>query len=214
MNITVTENLKKILNKKIILVSLPVTLLAFSLTGCGNQNTQEVSSVNEQELISQVENNSSLDELESYLEDKTSSGNVIESAISIMSDLFQKLGKAGSEAFNDENTQVALNKAFEEFDTLLGFLFNNEEVAGVRFSDVSDVTKEKIRNWIFKFDEKLNEWVPDYKERFKEWCIKTGADGYNLLINAKEGFNDFRDEIINEYSQTYAEENEKTYTKL
>ena len=60
----------------------------------------------------------------------------------------------------------------------------------------------------------MNEWVPDYKERFKEWCIKTGADGYNLLINAKEGFNDFRDEIINEYSQTYAEENEKTYTKL
>lgn len=206
-------------NKKIILAAIPTTLLSFTLIGCGNQNTntQETNENQEQpsnEVATQEEEANVLEEFNSYIEEKASSGSVVEASIGVMKDMWGTLKNAATDAWNSEPTQEALNQAFEEFDTLLGFLFNDEEVAGVKFSELSESGKEAIKNIFYSLDSKLNEWIPDYKERFKEWSIETGASGLNALNNITESLGDWRDQVIAEYQNTYNnEETQKTLTK-
>lgn len=204
-------------HKNIILMAIPTTLLSFSMLGCTNQNTNTNNNVNESEqnaTATPEEEANVLEQFNNYLDEKTSSGSVVESAFGIMKDIGNTIKDAATDAWNSEPTQEALNKAFSEFDVLLGFLFNDEEVAGVKFSELSDSAKESVKNTFYSLDNKLNEWIPNYKERFKEWSIETGASGLNALNSVTESFGDWRDQVVEEYQNTYgSEESQKTLTK-
>ena len=87
-------------------------------------------------------------------------------------------------------------KTKEKIVEITDFVFYDTEINGVKYSDLKEDTKEKIRGIIGKVDEKVENKVPNYKEKIKE----TFDENYPIVVEkVKEGItiidNTLEDEI-------------------
>ena len=192
------ENLRKN-SKKVVLAATSFALLT-SLTACGPTNEQKTEEKDDVTTSQEAPKEESQDtRTESEKEADTKVGKAME----VMKEGFDKLSESASDAANSEATQENLNNSFKEFDDLTGFLFNGEELGGVKFDDLSESGKENVLNFFNSIDSKVDEWVPNYKERFKDWTIRTGAKGLDLLNKAKDKLQEWTGEVEEEYNKTY-----------
>lgn len=124
-------------------------------------------------------------------------------AIEEMNKGLNKLDEASKEAWDSPATKETREQVYAEFQTLLGFIFNGEEIDGVKYKDLSDEGKEKVKNFFNKLDEKINEWVPDYKEKLQDWTVEKGSKGLDLYEKAKQKLKTYKNDVIEEYNKTY-----------
>lgn len=194
------EILKKT-SGKIVLAATSFALIT-SLAACGpstNQKTVEP----EEPTTSQTPS----EDTDTRTEEEKEADTKIGQAMEIMKDGFDKLSDSASDVANSEATQEALENSFQEFDDLTGFLFNGEELGGVKFDDLSESGKETVLNFFNSVDSKVDEWIPNYKERFEDWTVRTGAKGLELLNKAKDKILDWTGKVEEEY------QNNQSYTK-
>lgn len=194
------EILKKT-SGKIVLAATSFALIT-SLAACGpstNQKTVEP----EEPTTSQTPS----EDTDTRTEEEKEADTKIGQAMEIMKDGFDKLSDSASDVANSEATQEALENSFQEFDDLTGFLFNGEELGGVKFDDLSESGKETVLNFFNSVDSKVDEWIPNYKERFEDWTVRTGAKGLELLNKAKDKILDWTGKVEEEY------QNNHSYTK-
>ncbi len=106
--------------------------------------------------------------------EKVKGDNAVEAAITVMIDGAEKVGNATEEYKQTEEYQEAKEQVISNFDTLLGFCFNNKEIDGYTIHDVSDTTKEKAKSALNTLDGYIEKNIPDYKEKAKEKLKKAG----------------------------------------
>ena len=189
------ENLRKN-SKKVVLAATSFALLT-SLTACGLTNEPKAEEKDDVTTSQEAPKEDTRTESEKEADTK------VGKAMEVMKEGFDKLSESASDAANSEATQENLNNSFKEFDDLTGFLFNGEELGGVKFDDLSESGKENVLNFFNSIDSKVDEWVPNYKERFKDWTIRTGAKGLDLLNKAKDKLQEWTGEVEEEYNKTY-----------
>ena len=194
------EILKKT-SGKIALVATSFALIT-SLAACGPSTDQKTAEP-EEPTTSQTPS----EDTDTRTEEEKEADTKIGQAMEIMKDGFDKLSDSASDAANSEATQEALENSFQEFDDLTGFLFNGEELGGVKFDDLSESGKETVLNFFNSVDSKVDEWIPNYKERFEDWTVRTGAKGLELLNKAKDKILDWTGKVEEEY------QNNQSYTK-
>ena len=194
------EILKKT-SGKIVLAATSFALIT-SLAACGPSTDQKTAEP-EEPTTSQTPS----EDTDTRTEEEKEADTKIGQAMEIMKDGFDKLSDSASDVANSEATQEALENSFQEFDDLTGFLFNGEELGGVKFDDLSESGKETVLNFFNSVDSKVDEWIPNYKERFEDWTVRTGAKGLELLNKAKDKILDWTGKVEEEY------QNNHSYTK-
>lgn len=173
---TKINNLK--FSKKLFSLVLAGTL-SMTLVGCGANevnNTENTNTTNEQpneEATNNVVDGVKKTVTDEY--DKIQGDNAVEAAITVMIDGAEKVGNATDEFKQTEEYQDAKEQLVSNFDTLLGFCFNDQEIDGYTIHDVSDNVKEKAKSALTTLDGYIEKNIPDYKEKAKEKLEKAGA---------------------------------------
>jgi len=173
---TKINNLK--FSKKLFSLVLAGTL-SMTLVGCGANevnNTENTNTTNEQpneEATNNVVDGVKKTVTDEY--DKIQGDNAVEAAITVMIDGAEKVGNATDEFKQTEEYQEAKKELVSNFDTLLGFCFNDQEIDGYTIHDVSDNVKEKAKSALTTLDGYIEKNIPDYKEKAKEKLEKAGA---------------------------------------
>ena len=173
---TKINNLK--FSKKLFSLVLAGTL-SMTLVGCGANevnNTENTNTTNEQpneEATNNVVDGVKKTVTDEY--DKIQGDNAVEAAITVMIDGAEKVGNAAEEFKQTEEYQDAKEQLVSNFDTLLGFCFNDQEIDGYTIHDVSDNVKEKAKSALTTLDGYIEKNIPDYKEKAKEKLEKAGA---------------------------------------
>jgi len=117
-------------NKNKIAVVITSISLAATLSGCNTPNNQNTEINNE----IQNEQKSDLQELDEYLDSiEENSDTTLEEGLNVLKDGAKTLKDAAKDAWNSEASQNEKEKVYKEFDKLLGFLFNDEEMSGLKF---------------------------------------------------------------------------------
>ena len=173
---TKINNLK--FSKKLFSLVLAGTL-SMTLVGCGANevnNTENTNTTNEQpneEATNNVVDGVKKTVTDEY--DKIQGDNAVEAAITVMIDGAEKVGNATEEFKQTEEYQDAKEQLVSNFDTLLGFCFNDQEIDGYTIHDVSDNVKDKAKSALTTLDGYIEKNIPDYKEKAKEKLEKAGA---------------------------------------
>jgi len=156
--------------------------LSMTLVGCGvsetsfnvsNTSTSNEQSSEENNLAEGVKN-AVIDEYE-----KTKDSNAIEASIIAMIDGAAIVDNATDEFKQTSEYQEAKDELISNFDTLLNFCFNNQEINGYTFSDLSDSGKEKALSALFTLDGAIEKNIPDYKNKAKQKLEQFGAFVYD-----------------------------------
>lgn len=175
-----------------------ICLCLFFLTACGKDNSDINININ-------INDNKQEDVTSDYTNDKqenkqdeptnidiNNSDNEKneEEIVSYFTSLKENIkSKVNGDTWENVKTSVKdmLNKAY-------GFCFNNEEINGYTFSELSESTKEKILNIVSDIDIFIEGKIPGYKDSIKE--------GYDSLIETtKEGFNKVKDKLKEFFSE-------------
>jgi len=156
--------------------------LSVTLVGCAssdvNTNDNGSDSTKEQPEEETNTQNTPMNGVEKAVTDeynKVKGDDAVEAAITVMIDGAEKIGNATDEFKQTEEYQEAKEQVVSNFDTLLGFCFNDEEIDGYTIHDVSDATKEKAKSALNTLDEYIEKNIPDYKEKAKEKLEEAGA---------------------------------------
>lgn len=199
-------------NKNKIAVVITSLSLVATLNGCATAPNNQKAEINNETQSEQIEKDA-LQELDEYLDSvEEKSDTKLEEGLNVLKDGASKLKDAAKDAWNSESTQNEKEKLYQEFDKLLGFLFNDEEMSGLKFNDLTESGKNTIKNTFNKLDDLLKEMIgDDYLERFRAWSVEKGASGLNALENCQKNFGDWRDDVIDKYNQSKT--NQMTYKK-
>lgn len=173
---TKINNLK--FSKKLFSLILAGTL-SMTLVGCGANevNTAENTNTTNEQPNEEATNNV-VDGVKNAVSDeydKIQGDNAVEAAITVMIDGAEKVGNATEEFKQTEEYQDAKEQLVSNFDTLLGFCFNDQEIDGYTIHDVSDNVKDKAKSALTTLDGYIEKNIPDYKEKAKEKLEKAGA---------------------------------------
>lgn len=197
---TKINNLK--FSKKLFSLVLAGTL-SMTLVGCGANevnNTENTNTTNEQpneEATNNVVDGVKKTVTDEY--DKIQGDNAVEAAITVMIDGAEKVGNATDEFKQTEEYQEAKKELVSNFDTLLGFCFNDQEIDGYTIHDVSDNVKEKAKSALTTLDGYIEKNIPDYKDKAKEKLKEAGAWLYDkstdLGAYVKEKGSEWLDEV-------------------
>ena len=191
------KNKFKLYPNKIISIMCSVAFIT-TLTSCaGNaaENKTQDTTDNIENTEVQNEDQTYLEEVDSYLDTQTEKDSAADAAISMMLDGAQKLEESAQESVNSEAFQEEFAKCLQNFKDLSDFIFNGKEINGVTFDELSDSGKEKAINALSSLDDILNYLVPNYKERFKDWFTDTSARGLDTLSDLKDKGLELWDEI-------------------
>jgi len=158
--------------------------LSMTLVGCGvNETSTNVNNTDTSKEAPSAENqNTVVDSVKGAVSseyDKVKDDNAVETAITIMIDGASTVGNATDEFKQTKEYQDAKEELISNFDTLLGFCFNNQEINGYTFSDVSDNTKEKAMSALNILDDTIERNIPDYKDKAKQKLKEFGAMVYD-----------------------------------
>jgi len=156
--------------------------LSMTLVGCGSNEvntTENTNTTNEQPSEEATNSQNTVvdgvkDAVSSEYE-KVKGDNAVEAAITVMLDGAEKVGDATDEFKQTEEYQEAKDQLVSNFDTLLGFCFNDKEINGYTIHDVSDNVKEKAKSALYTLDGYIEKNIPDYKEKAKEKLKAAGA---------------------------------------
>lgn len=215
------EKLK--LTKENIIMLFAGAALTFSLMNCSLNNNQNNTSEKQVEEITQyhepeneatpIENNQEeivneqpeTQELQSQDNDQ-----IITNYLNDLKDGFNELKNYASDQWNSEEFQTKLEECKQRLRNLLDFVFNGKEINGITFNDLSSEAKTKVMNALIELDEWIETLFPEYKERIYGWLVSLGADGIELWNEMQDGFNNYSEDVMDEYNSR----NTASYVKI
>lgn len=69
---------------------------------------------------------------------------------------------------NNQDNPDAISKIKESFKTLYDFIFNETEIKGYTFKELTTTAKLKVLKIALSIDNKIDSYFPDYKEKIKD----------------------------------------------
>lgn len=127
-----------------------------------------------------------------------------------------------NQVIDSEDVNTIKETAISSFITLVDFIYYDEPIYGVTYDELSDATKENVKETFNLIDTIINECFPDYKETLsskyneikeKGTSIlyeKLGEDNWNQLGDAKDNFED----SINDVGEVVDDLTESGKTKV
>ncbi len=93
---------------------------------------------------------------------------------------------------------IGLTKGKELYTSAVDFLFNDKEIGGITFDELSDSAKETFFGIVSSIDETIMKVDPDYKETVIGWTKEIGDTFMSLVNSAKTNASTFIKENIPE----------------
>ncbi len=130
---------------------------------------------------------------------------IIDSYMYSLSEEFDELKELAVEKWNSEEFQEKLTLIKQKLSDLVDFVFNGKEINGVTFDELSDTAKEKVKFFIQLIDAQLESLIPNYQDRFYNWLVGLGTDGLELWDELNETFNNYQNDVLDEYNSRTAD---------
>lgn len=125
---------------------------------------------------------------------------IIEEYVSNLKEEMIEISSYSKEKWQSDEVQEKVNFVKQKTKDLFDFIFNDKEINGITFNDLSDEGKEIAKNGLYEIDSYLELVIPDYKERFKDWTVDKGADAVELFNSLKEDYNNYKEEVMENYN--------------
>ena len=112
--------------------------------------------------------------------------------------------------FNNAKTEVK-----KRFITLTDFIFNGGEIKGVKFNDLTSVSKEVVLDIYNALDTKIKTKYPNYKEAVSEKVetAKTYAEEKVTEAIGEENYNNIKEKVV-ETKDKVVDKTKETYSKV
>lgn len=200
-----------------------------------NENKIEEEKKNEPSQNNVEENNeTSQNNIENNIEKNTESvdsskkeNQIIEKDKIILKE-FENIEKETDECINNKKLS---DKITDKVATMIGFIWYDEEINGIKYKELKEETKEKLLNIYYKIDGKIESKNPNYKEQIKDkysiiskfmkdkyddfkydkdiFLKETLKDKYNDYIKVKEALKEKQEETKGKINTKKEEYNEK-----
>ena len=235
-------------NKKItILLSIIIFLLCLIiiLLIINNKQIDKKNSINENKIEEEKKNEPSQNSLEENNEtsqnnienntekntesvDSSKKENQIIEKDKIILKEFENIEKETDECINNKKLS---DKITDKVATMIGFIWYDEEINGIKYKELKEETKEKLLNIYYKIDGKIESKNPNYKEKIKDkysiiskfmkdkyddfkydkdiFLKETLKDKYNDYIKVKEALKEKQEETKGKINTKKEEYNEK-----
>ena len=196
--------MKKLYKSKNVVAILTTLSIAAFLNACTplkekkeETNEQQVSQILEYYETEEPEEN--IEEQSDEITKETSDENIKEYIAELREEI-KELKEYSKEKWQSEEVQEKYSNVKKKAKDLFDFIFNDKEINGITFKDLSEEGKEITINGFYELDEYIELLVPNYKERFHNWTVDKGADALETYDNLKEWYNNYKEETIEEYS--------------
>lgn len=198
------------MNKKYLLFFLNFIIL--TCVACKNKELSKIDTTLENNNI-KVENRTSIVDNKDVEKSRIN----IESNKSIEKNLQNKIKKEEIKISSDEkivtefyniesdinrniiiNSNSLLDKIGDKVAIMIGFLFYEEEIKGVKFDDLTNSTKEKILKIYYSIDSKVESKIPNYKENIKNKSVVISKYIKDKYTNVREKTSNYMEEKMGE----------------
>lgn len=231
-------------NKKItILLSIIIFLLCLIiiLLIINNKQIDKKNSINENKIEEEKKNKPSQNNLEENNEisqnnienniesvDSSKKENQIVEKDKIILKEFENIEKETDECINNKKLS---DRITDKVATMIGFIWYDEEINGIKYKELKEETKEKLLDIYYKIDGKIESKNPNYKEQIKDkysiiskfikdkyddfkydkdiFLKETLKDKYNDYIEVKEDLKEKQEETKEKINNKKEEYNEK-----
>lgn len=180
-------NKMKLYKKQIVTLISSISLITL-LASCAPNNSNNNIKENEQKQITE---NPQIEKESNINLDRESADEYIEEYVETLNNDIE----------NNENE----SKIKEKIINLIDFVFNEKEINGYTFDELTEEGKKNVINSVNELDETIDKYIPNYKERFKNWISdkKEKLDDYLVEKGAdlKEIWNTYNQKVDEELQQ-------------
>lgn len=176
--------------------------LSMTLVGCGVSETSvNTTSISNEQL--DEDNNLACDVKNAAMDeyDKIKDSNAVEASITLMTDGALIVDNATDEFKQTSEYQEAKDELISNFDTLLNFCFNGQEINGYTFSDLPESGKEKALSALYTLDGSIEKNIPDYKDKAKQKLEQFGAFMYDKSTDLGASVKNFASNWIDDVNE-------------
>lgn len=190
-------------NKSVIAILTSISLATF-LNACTptNEKKEEVNKEQESQIIEQEELEKQVEEQneEKVDEVQESSDEKIEEYINELRKDINELSKYTEEKWQSEEVQKKYSNVKKKVKNLFDFVFNEKEINGITFKELSEEGKQIALNGFYELDSYIEMLIPNYKERLYEKIVDEGADVLEKKDSVKEWIEKYSEDALEEYN--------------
>ena len=172
------------INRTLLALSLS-GCLALTVTGCGNSRKYYIVEPDEKESETSKSQNKNIDNGVELNESEQAVMDEMKASEQVLKESAQTDG-ANSASFQE--------KVSSYYQMVKGFLFDDQPIKGLTFSELTDSAKQKFLNFVDTTDQTIEKIVPNYKEKISN----SAKNGYELVMGAvhrgQEKFKTARDD--------------------